>query len=170
MANKSIFKPLIVIILGLTITYTNQTLSAQPPQTAKIININDNPANLDQLWKAYDASRDDRYLLKIIQYVNDNDFILIAAYEIVNRQYLCDISTKLGKPSDCLSNDDIIESIKKQYPNNSKQMIHKAVVVSAALWSLESNRHQDKTIDKKIKQIFDKNPDLDYWKKINKVL
>lgn len=140
--------------------------------TVKKINtlkINDDADNLDRLWTAYLATGDSIYLLKMIRYVNADDFILITAYEMVNRKYLCELITHLNK-SPCPSITDLVKVIEKQYPNNSKQMFRKMAVVSSALWSLESNRHQDKFIDKKIKQIFDENPELDYWKKINRAL
>ncbi len=138
-------------------------------KTINTLNINDDPNNLDRLWAAYFATGDDTYLLKIIRYVNADDFILIVSYEIINRKYLCEFAKQLND-SPCESNADLIKAVEKQYPNNSKKMIQKSTAVAYALWSLDSNRQQDKLIDKKVKQIFDKNPELDYWKKINRAL
>ena len=138
-------------------------------KTTNTLKINDNPDNLDRLWAAYFATGDDIYLLKMIRYINTDNFMLIVAYEMVNRKYLCEFVKHLNN-SACQPNTDLIKAIEKQYPNNSKQMLQKTAVVASTLWSLESNRHQDKFMDKKIKQIFDKNTELDYWKKINRAL
>lgn len=175
-----LYKALIATNNQSTINFINKSyqykIDAVPQYTAEEINtlkINDNPENLDRLWTAYFATGDNKYLLNILQYINSDDFILISAYEIVNRKYLCHSLTDLKKREACqkgISYTDIRENIKKRYPNDFKRMLYKVVVVASALWSLESNRHQDDLIDKQIKQMIDQNPELNYWKKIDSIL
>lgn len=118
------------------------------------------------------ATGNNFYLEKILNYINEDDFILIAAYETLNRKYLCQVMTKLGDSS-CQHKSnvsDIIASIHKKYPQNYQQMLNKVITCASALWSLESNRQQDPMVDKKITEIIQKNPRLDYWKKINQAI
>ena len=49
-------------------------------------------------------------------------------------------------------------------------MLNKVATCASALWSLESNRHQDPIVNKKITEIIQKNPNLDYWKKIKQAI
>lgn len=143
------------------------------PKAIKSLEVNDSPDNLDRIWAAYFATGDDKYLQKIIQYINSNDFLLIISYEIVNRNFLCNIvkhSDNQRADNPVCQTRDIINSIKQKYPKNAEKMHFKAVVMASALWSLESNRRQDHLIDNKIKLIVKNNQNLDYWKKINTAL
>lgn|SRR3990167_611763 len=152
----------------------NNVIKTPPKYTSKTIKelkINDDPDNLDRAWAAYFATGNNEYLQKIIQYINADDFILIASYELVNRKYLCQFINHLNNSS-CQnqSNEDIVNSIKKRYPKDAEKMLNKTAVVASSLWSLESNRRQDKFIDNEIQNIMNGNKNLDYWKKINNAL
>ena len=49
-------------------------------------------------------------------------------------------------------------------------MFIKAVVVSQAIRSFDSFRDRDKTVTSKYDKIIRQNPNLDYWKKINRAI
>lgn len=142
-----------------TINYT--------PQKIQSLEVSDSAFNLDLLWTAYFATGDNAYLKKILNYINRQDhFILIAAYEVVNRNML---SAACPADSKCPYQDmsDIFSAAKRKYPANYQKMINRIMTVSAALWSLSANSEQNSVLAKRIGIIVKENPKLDYWKKIN---
>lgn len=154
-----------------TYHYNNNQKPKFTVKDIKQLNINDDPGMLDNSWAAYFATGNDEYLLKIIRYVNENDFILTTGYEMVNRRHLCQLLTSMGQSQKCnTSNTDIVKSVSKRYPRKAKEMLYKSAVVASALWSLQANSEQDPAVDKKITAILNNNPQLDYVKKINEAI
>jgi len=136
------------------------------------------PAILDQLWTSYFKTSNEIYLRKMIEYINENDYLLILGYEIFNRNFICDSVKRAAKLKDkqdllnrvCGKYDDIFKTIKKRYPKNNEAVAEQVMTISAAIWSLEANRKQDPVVDEKIKKIISDKPEWDYWKKIEKVV
>lgn len=136
---------------------------------------------LDQLWSAYFATGQGIYLQKMIEYINQDNYLLIVGYEIVNRQYICEVlkrATPQSKEQQKTTNSicgegglkDIYMSIKKHYPKNYKETMRRAVIISSAIWSLNANRGQDQMVALKIKKIISDRPEWDYLEKFKEAL
>ncbi len=129
---------------------------------------------LDILWSAYFATGNSLYLQKLLEYINADPVYLIIGYEMLNRDFTCNMMRKFSK-EDASKNpicemDDVKKAIKKYSPSNYEKGFKRADCVRAAIWSMDSNRHQDPTIDAKVKEIFHKHPDLNYEMKIKKAI
>lgn len=136
-----------------------------PPED--ILNKKITADTLDQLWASYEASGDNIYLMKIIEFINQDDYFLIMGAEIYNRKRLHDLMGTIDHKT-AISYDDLIDSLKKKYPQNYQEKFLHAAAVGAAIWSMDSNREQDQTIDEKVEKFISKNPKSDYRAKIKK--
>ncbi len=175
------------ILLFTSLTLTNNTdaintikkshqiykaeVAAHSPEAIKSVAINDDPGVIDSLWMAYSATGDDRYPMTILKYINNDDFLLIMGYEMLNRSSLNELTSSMGfnnnKPFDL---SDLKAAIKKRYPNNSDKMFVRAVVISQAIRSYDTHRNMDPAFQTKYEAIVKKDPKLDYWKKINRAI
>lgn len=148
--------------------YKNSSTSSLTAQQIKNLEINDTPSNLDDIWIAYFATGDEKYLLKIIKYINENTFILQVSNQLINNQYGCGyIKGTTSAHCQQRSNNAIAQTIKEKYPTNANKMLRKAAVVASALWSLQANSQQDPIVAVKIKNVLAAHSDLNYVKKIN---
>ncbi len=126
--------------------------------------------NLDDLWKDYFATKNSNDLLKMIKFINNNnDFILFASYEMVNRKVLNDIAQAANKKPP-FTFDDIFNSIDKRYPKNKNEIKAHVMTVAAAIWSMQSNQKQYPQVNQAVKKIMQQHPELDYWKRIHRFL
>lgn len=150
--------------------YKKPAVDFHTPKTLKNVAINDNPAVIDGLWAAYSATGDDAYLITILKYINADNEILIYGYEILNRQQLNQLVQMDGFSKDAFPSKEVKGWFDKRYGKNSKKMFIKAVVVSVAIRSFDSYRDRDKTVASKYDKIIKQNPNLDYWKKINRAI
>jgi hypothetical protein len=126
--------------------------------------------NLDDLWEDYIATKNSDDLLKMIKFINNNDdFILFASYELVNRKVLNDIAQTANKKPP-FTFDDIFDSIDKRYPKNKNEIKAHVVTVAAAIWSMQSNQKEHPQTNQAVKKIMQQHPELDYWKRIHKLL
>lgn len=145
--------------------YTKPEVVAHAPEAIKSVEINDDPGVIDELWVAYSATGDDRYPMKILQYINSDDLLLILGYEMLNRSEL-DKLTNL--PASNLL--DLKAAIKKRYPNNYNKMLVRAAVISQGIRSYDSYRNSDPSFQAKYEAIVKVDPKLDYQKKINRAI
>jgi hypothetical protein len=153
-----------------------KTIMSQPP--VNILQQKITTESLDQLWSAYFATGNPIFIRKIIEFINKDQTDLILGYEIVNRQFICDVIKKT-KPQ--LKNqsskdmcehpmDDIFKAIKNKYPNDHAKRTMDIITVSSGIWSLGANKRQDKTVAKHINDITSSDKQLDYWRKIHKAI
>lgn len=100
---------------------------------------------LDNLWMGYFASKDLRFVEKIISVyedaandpqIDENDIILLVKSTI---------SSEFRQRHDAQ-----LKSLPSKYPDRA--CLNKVVVASAALWALESNARQCPLVDKTIKK------------------
>lgn len=163
----------LIISLSCFAAKPNYELVARNILTAKVT-----PEVLDKLWSAYYATDNPAYIKRILEFVNQDNVLLVVGYEITNRNYICQVmqqrkfesdeqrKTALSHSCGKQSVDDLKRVVKYRYPKEYNAKVDQAVTVSAAIWSLDANQKQNKTVDMQIKKIIAANPKLDYWKKI----
>lgn len=168
---KLVFLFALVISLG--------CFAMQPGEgLANILTVKVTPKVLDKLWSAYYTTNKPIYIKRILEFINQDNTLLLIGYEITNRNYICQVMQQIKfkerKQSEealsqvCGKNalKDLIAATKRKYPKSYKQKFSQAITVSAAIWSLELNQRQNKTVAIQVNKIIADNPSLDYWKKI----
>ena len=72
-------------------------------------------------------------------------------------------STKVSQ-SCGLAQNKFLKELTFKYPSNTKQTLHRVLVISSALWAIDSLSQQDNGFKKAIIQLIKMNPLLDYKK------
>lgn len=138
--------------------------------------IGNDARNLDLLWSAYFASGDKEYIKNILTFINQDNFLLLVGYEIVNRNYICEVTKSMKNEngrhiSICPPKlQDLEDGVKKHYPTRANEKFLQALIISSAIWSMDSNAKNDPLLKKNIQTILHENMLLDYWQKINEAL
>lgn len=98
-----------------------------------------------------------------MEYVkNQNDNVVFLAYEWKNREFLQEMTERLGKKlPESYSGD---ENLKQQIKNDKNY--DKIVLTRWVMESLQSMQKNDPSIKEMGKDLVAKDPSLDYWKRI----
>lgn len=130
------------------------------------LKINDNAANLDTLWSAYQATGDIIYPSKILEYITDNDdyFLKLTAYFFMGVE-ACPPGSIAKNDCRLLPIKQIKKDLENRYPAEANTIFHHLATVSSALWSVNAMRKQDPILNQKLFAVCRANPKLDYLKK-----
>lgn len=131
------------------------------------LDINDDAANLDTLWSAYEATGNMIYPKKILGFISNNDnYLFMASFYFVNGVQACPPASLKSDSCPWLPIKKMKHDLESRYPNQAKTIFHHMVVLSSALWSMNAMRKQDKQFNEKIFILCREKPELDYLKKI----
>jgi len=127
------------------------------------------PGDLDLIWGSYFATGDSDYIKKIIRVINHDKMALFHGYELINREhnaaFLSELTGKRISPDKGDLNFAI--NVKRLWKPGYKNRV---LVVKSALWSLEANCNQDPEVRRIRDEVIMNNPELDYWKRIDKII
>jgi hypothetical protein len=173
------YSKILNIVLFATITAitipANSTTNGSTNQTAEAIEINDNPNNVKSIWDKYHSTHDDKYLMQLLKYLNQDDTILIYSYEFVNRRFLCNFTAQLNKETNtdqCFQKNykELKAEVEKHYTNDKVQKVKQFETTVVVLVIMDENRKRNKEINDKIAQIITQQPELDYVTKIDRAI
>jgi hypothetical protein len=159
-----------ITIVFVALVFPNFSYSLPSHSSARLNYIHYTAKDLDELWRDYFSTKNSDDLLKIIKFISNNDdFMLLASYEIVNRKVLNEIAQAANKKPP-FTYEDIFSAIEKRFPKNKNEIKAHVVTVASAIWSMQSNQKQHQQIDQAVKRIMKQHPELDYWKRIHRFL
>lgn len=125
---------------------------------------NDNTEKmLETEFTSFHQTKNPHHLKIILEYVkNQNDNVVFLAYEWKNREFLQEMTERLGKKlPESYSGD---ENLKQQIKNDKNY--DKIVLTRWVMESLQSMQKNDPSIKEMGKDLVAKDPSLDYWKRI----
>ena len=126
-------------------------------------------SDLDRIWKQYFRCRDKAYIQQLLEVVNEDQGVMIIAYEYLNREFNANLrSRQEGKqvPPNVDDLNTLVKEREKEVPGFSKRV----GIVAAAIWSLDSNVGQYPQVREDVQAIIKLHPDLDHGKKIKAML
>lgn len=167
---------LIIIYCSLTsISYGIGLSKNEQPQSN--ITIDDNPANVDKILAQYNITKDDKYLIELLEYLNADEFMLVIAYENINRMFNCNIITQLKKLPEnekftCYkkSYDELKAVVESKYPDDKEKMVKKMDTATKIFFELDQNRKNNKEFNETIRKIITNHPNLNYVKTIERII
>lgn len=126
--------------------------------------------SIDLLWASYFSTGDKQYIRKILEYINQDEAMLILGFETLNRLMMGNAleAAELNDKENPLN--DLKIEVQKKYPHTYKKKLHQASIVASAIWSINANTRQDPEISKKVEKIIATHSKLDFGKKINKAI
>ena len=141
------------------------------PREVEAIEIK-NETDLDCLWAAYFATGDMFFVKKMVKFITHDDFEMMVGYEALNRAWMCDMMKQSGKSTKehCPDLSDWVMATTERYPHSFHYVFQQSLCVSSAIWSMDSNIKQDKQLKSRLYALVDSHPNLNYWKKINRMI
>ena len=122
--------------------YTGFGAPSHSVEEIESLQINDDPAKLDQAWAAFAATGEKKYLDKIMNYINADRELLAIALELENRDQTNTFLKELGKNTDgvtpSVSTGDLTAHLRKRYGKHWKIKLKKVAVIKSGVWSLKS--------------------------------
>lgn len=132
------------------------------------IQVND-ASDLDRLWENYFYTRDRTYLRAILETISQDPTTMIIGFEYLNRIMIANVESTLTKKVVEPDFSDIIASI-GELEKTMPDILSRVSIVTAALWSMESNISQYPQVNEDFKTILQAEPHLNYRKSIQAML
>lgn len=124
---------------------------------------------MDLVWQAYFDNPNRAYIQQFLEIINQNDKVMFTSYEYLNRMHNADMLSRLQGKTVEPNLSDLISAIQESEKKEPGFSI-RVSIVTAAMWSMDSNVKNHPQVKEDFLYILKSNPNLDYGKKINKML